>query len=114
MREVFVIGLKAVAGGTLVAAFALLSDRLKPKTLAGVFSGAPSVALASLGVTAAAMGSGKAAEAATSMFAGAVGMVVFCGLAVMIEQRIGSIASSALAWLAWAVTAGGVYWVMTR
>lgn len=114
MREAVIIGLKAIAGGTLVVAFALVSDRLKPKTLAGVFSGAPSVALASLGVTAVAMGSGKAAEAATSMFAGAVGMVAFCGLAVLIEQRLGSVASSALAWLAWLVAAGAVFWLMTR
>lgn len=114
MKEAVVIGLRAIAGGSLVVAFALISDRLKPKTLAGVFSGAPSVALASLAVTAVVMGSGKAAEAATSMFAGAAGMVAFCAVAVLIEQRLGSVASSALAWLAWAVTAGAVYWVMTR
>lgn len=42
------MGLKAVAGGGLVVAFSLVSDRLKPKALAGLFSGAPSVALASL------------------------------------------------------------------
>jgi hypothetical protein len=114
MREAVIIGLKAIAGGSLVVAFALLSDRIKPKTLAGVFSGAPSVALASLAVTAVAMGSAKADEAAHSMIAGAVGMLAFCGVAVLLETRTGAIVGSALAWVAWAVVAGAVYWFVLR
>jgi len=114
LKEVAVIGLKAIAGGSLVVAFALVSDRLQPKTLAGLFSGAPSVALASLAVTAAAMGAGKAGLAAHSMIAGAAGMVAFCGLAMVLEQKVGSITASGLAWLAWAVIAVAVYWFFLR
>lgn len=114
MHAVLVVGLKAVAGGMLVLGFALIAQRLQPRTLAGIFSGAPSVVLASLGVTATTLGSGKAAEAAHSMVAGAAGMVVFCGVAVLLEQRVGAITTSALAWIAWAMTAGGVYWAIGR
>jgi len=104
------IAAKAIAGGCLVVAFSMLSDRLKPKTLAGLFSGAPSVALASLALTAVAMGSGKTDVAATSMIAGAVGMVAFCAVAIALEQKVGAITSSALAWVSWAAAAGAVFW----
>lgn len=114
METVFVIGLKAVAGGVLVVAFSLIAQQLHPKTLAGLFSGAPSVALASLAVTAASLGSGKASEAAHSMVAGAAGMVAFCGVAVLLEQRVGAIASSAVAWVAWAIIAGAVFWGLSH
>jgi uncharacterized membrane protein (GlpM family) len=40
--------LKGLAGGTFVVAFALLGSVVKPKRLAGLFSAAPSVAIASL------------------------------------------------------------------
>jgi len=108
------IAAKAIAGGCLVVAFSMLSDRLKPKTLAGLFSGAPSVALASLGLTALAMGSGKTALAATSMIAGAAGMVAFCAVAIALEQKVGAITSSAMAWISWAAVAGAVFWFFLR
>ena len=108
------IAAKAIAGGCLVVAFSMLSDRLKPKTLAGLFSGAPSVALASLGLTALAMGSGKTAVSATSMIAGAAGMVAFCAVAIALEQKVGAITSSAMAWISWAAVAGAVFWFFLR
>jgi Protein of unknown function (DUF3147) len=37
-------------GGAAVSAFALLGDILRPKSLAGLFGAAPSVALATLGI----------------------------------------------------------------
>ena len=39
-------------GGALVSLFALLGDVLRPRRLAGIFGGAPSVALATLALTA--------------------------------------------------------------
>jgi uncharacterized membrane protein (GlpM family) len=41
------IVLRFVIGGMVVSLFALLSDLLKPKSFAGLFEAAPSVALAS-------------------------------------------------------------------
>lgn len=37
-------------GGAVVSVFSVLSDLFKPKTFAGLFGAAPSVALASLGL----------------------------------------------------------------
>ncbi len=44
------LAVKALAGGGLVVAFALLSEALSPKRFAGLFSAAPAVALAGLSV----------------------------------------------------------------
>jgi hypothetical protein len=43
--------LRFLIGGTLVSAFALIGDLLRPKSFAGLFGAAPSVALASLALT---------------------------------------------------------------
>ncbi len=45
-----------VVGGFIVTLFAALGDVLKPKSFAGLFGAAPSVALATLGLTIAADG----------------------------------------------------------
>jgi Protein of unknown function (DUF3147) len=40
-----------VVGGLVVSAFAIIGDLLKPKSFAGLFGAAPSVALATLSLT---------------------------------------------------------------
>lgn len=57
--------------------FALLSDLLKPKTFAGLFGAAPSVALASLGLTVMHEGSKAASLESRSMIMGAVALFVY-------------------------------------
>jgi len=44
--------LRFLIGGAVVCLFAALGDALKPKSFAGLFSAAPSIALASLGLAA--------------------------------------------------------------
>ena len=63
-----------LTGGTLVSAFALVGDILRPKRFAGLFGAAPSIALATLGLTIAAQGREYAAIEARSMIAGSVSM----------------------------------------
>ena len=41
-----------IIGGMIVSAFAIIGDVLKPKSFAGLFGAAPSVALATLAITA--------------------------------------------------------------
>jgi hypothetical protein len=43
---------RAILGGVVVSSFALLGDVLKPKSFAGLFGAAPSVALATLALAA--------------------------------------------------------------
>ena len=47
----FEYSLRFVAGGIAVSAFAVLGDTLRPKSFAGLFGAAPSIALATLLIT---------------------------------------------------------------
>jgi hypothetical protein len=64
--------LRFVIGGVVVSAFAALGDVLKPKSFAGLFGAAPSIALATLGLTIASKGKIYAATEGRSMIAGAL------------------------------------------
>ena len=48
MSEIGTLAVRALAGGLLVAAFAVLGEILVPKRFAGIMSAAPSVAIANL------------------------------------------------------------------
>jgi hypothetical protein len=69
--------LRMVMGGIFVSSFALLADVLKPKSFAGLFGAAPSVALATLMLTIHAEGVSYAAEEARSMTGGAIAFGVY-------------------------------------
>ncbi|HZU61434.1 MAG TPA: DUF3147 family protein, partial [Solirubrobacteraceae bacterium] len=77
MHDVAILAIKAVAGGSLVVAFALLSQALEPKRFAGLFGAAPSVALAGLTVTLLDKGSHDARLEGLGMLAGAAGMIAY-------------------------------------
>ena len=67
MKEIL---LRAMVGGVVVSAFALLGDWLKPKSFAGLFGAAPSVALATMILTVMKQGKGYASVEARSMLLG--------------------------------------------
>jgi len=79
--------IRFLVGGLVVSAFALLGDLLKPKSFAGLFGGAPSVALATLALTAAGNGASYAATEARSMIAGAVAFFVYAFLVTWLMMR---------------------------
>jgi hypothetical protein len=66
-----------LVGGVIVSLFAELGDVLKPKSFAGLFGAAPSVALATLGLTIFTNGKIYAAAEARSMAAGSVAFFVY-------------------------------------
>ena len=68
--------LRFLIGGAVVSFFAALAEMLRPKSFAGLFSAAPSVALATLGITIAHHGAAYAATEARSMVCGA--LAFFC------------------------------------
>ena len=74
-------------GGLVVSAFALIGDLLKPKSFAGLFGAAPSVALATLGLTVAKEGASYAATEARSMIAGSIAFFVYASLVSWILMR---------------------------
>ena len=64
--------LRFLIGGAMISSFALLGDVLRPKSFAGLFGAAPSIALASVGLTVAQHGRVYAAVEARSMTLGAL------------------------------------------
>jgi len=74
-------------GGIVVSAFAALGDVLKPKSFAGLFGAAPSIALATLGLTIAANGKMYAATEARSMIAGALVFFLYAWLCSWLMLR---------------------------
>lgn len=114
MKDLPLLLIRVLAGGALVAAFAMLGDTLKPKMFAGLFSGAPSVATVSLVITGLAMGPVKASTYATGMIAGAIGLVFYSLAAAWLVERLNAVVGSAVAWGAWLVPAAIVYVVFLR
>ena len=68
-------------GGALVSLFALIGDIVRPKRFAGIFGGAPSVALATLALTAAKSGPLTASLEARSMILSSLGFVLYVCIA---------------------------------
>jgi uncharacterized membrane protein (GlpM family) len=96
--------LRFLAGGLAVSIFALLGDVLRPKSFAGLFGAAPSVALATLALTISEHGSDYVATEARSMVIGAIAFMLFsattCQLLMRLEWRAWAASSTAiLVWL---------------
>lgn len=99
--------LRFLAGGIVVSAFALLGDLFKPKSFAGLFGAAPSVALATLGLAVATQGPLYAATEARSMTGGAVGFFVYasCVCWVMMRYKLPALVATTVLILVWLATA---------
>lgn len=69
MEEVI---LRFLIGGVIVSAFAVIGDVFEPKSFAGIFGAAPSVALATLALTINSNGKNYAATELRSTIVGAV------------------------------------------
>lgn len=110
------IALRVIIGGVVVSAFALLADLLKPKSFAGLFGAAPSVALATLVLTVMKEGRAYASIEARSMVLGAVAFVLYaCVVSRMLIRRdwpVLSATSFALVW--WFGCAFGLWFAVSR
>jgi hypothetical protein len=84
MKEIL---LRFVIGGAVVSGFAILGGVFKPKSFAGLFGAAPSVALATLTLTLASDGRAYAAREARSMIVGAVAFFVYASLISGLTMR---------------------------
>jgi hypothetical protein len=114
LKDIALLLIRVLAGGSLVVAFAMLGDMLKPKMFAGLFGAAPSVATASLLVSGLAMGASKDEKYATGMIAGAIGLVAYSAAAAVAVKHLGAVTGSIVAWVAWLVPAAAVYWWWLR
>ncbi|PYY00785.1 MAG: hypothetical protein DMG64_16130 [Acidobacteria bacterium] len=110
------IAIRFIIGGLFVTAFAVIGDVFKPKSFAGIFGAAPSVALATLGLTIAKNGSDYAALEAHSMIAGAGALLVYCVIVTWLLKRkhLRALPATSSAIVAWFVVAFGAWYLWLR
>lgn len=114
MREVAILAVRALLGGTFVALFAVLGEMLRPKSFAGVFAAAPSVALASLLITDVTKGEAAVWASAVGMIGGAVAMLAACVVGIDAVKRFRALRGALAAVGVWVLVAAGLYVVALR
>jgi len=103
-------------GGFFVSGFSILGTVFKPKSFAGLFGAAPSVALATLALTVRTDGASYAALEARSMLAGTAAFFVYAWCAVILLHRERPETKLATAGLlvVWFVVAMSLWWAFLR
>ena len=106
--------IRLLVGGVVVSAFAVLGEVLRPKSFAGLFVAAPSVALATLGIAVVQHGAAYASIQSSVMVAGAVALASY-GLIVchlLMSARLRALPATALGTTAWLLAAFGLWAVV--
>jgi len=105
-----------LVGGTVVSLFAAVSDALKPRTFAGIFGAAPSVALASLVLTYRSQGADYVALEGRSMIAGAAALFVYTAASSRLIRRtsVSAWASTIGLWSVWLIVALALWALLLR
>ena len=99
-----------LAGGAAVSAFAILGDVLRPKSVAGLFGAAPSVALATLTLAFWKEGPAYVMSESRSMLLGSVALAVYCFVVcqLLIRGRLSALSATLSALVAWLGVALGL------
>ncbi len=113
MLQLFV---RFIVGGIVVSVFAVLGDVLKPKSFAGLFGAAPSVALATLGLAIHACGKEFGSIESRSMIAGALAfcLCAYVSSRVLAKCRLSAAAVSIGALGIWLFAAVGAWLLVLR
>lgn len=114
MDDVAVTALKAFNGGVFVVAFALLGEVARPKRFAGLFSAAPSIALANLTVIALAVGAEEAQRQSNGMVVGAIALVIATAAGILAVKHWRALRGAVAVCLVWLFVAGVGYLVVLR
>ncbi|MFZ1139736.1 MAG: DUF3147 family protein [Candidatus Sulfotelmatobacter sp.] len=111
-----VILIRFLIGGVAVSMFAVLGDLFKPKSFAGLFGAAPSIALATLGLTVASDGRHYAATEANSMIAGAIAFFIYasCVNWMLVRGRFTALLVTISSLPVWAVAAFGLWYLWLK
>jgi hypothetical protein len=108
--------IRFLVGGLFVSAFSALGIIFKPKSFAGLFGAAPSVALATLALTVGTKGPLYAATEARTMLAGAAAFFVYAWCAMFLLHRYKpptTVVTSALLFL-WLAVALSLWFLFLR
>ncbi len=106
--------LRIVIGGTVVSSFAILGELLKPKSFAGLFGAAPSVALASLYLAVKQHGTTYASLEGRWMIVGAFAFFIYASVVsrLMTRRKWAALPVTAAALLLWLGVSLGLYGLM--
>lgn len=102
--------LRFIAGGIAVSAFAVLGDILRPKSFAGLFGAAPSIALATILITVSQKGAPFVAAESRSMIVGAFALAAYTWtVCLQIKKlRMSSLWAAMFALVVWFAVALGI------
>jgi hypothetical protein len=107
--------IRFVVGGIAVSFFAVFGDMLRPKSFAGLFGAAPSIAMATLlGIAIAQHGKAYAATEARSMMIGAIALWLYSsGVCWLMERhRVSALPATCTMMALWLVCALGLQWLL--
>ncbi|HEX4808668.1 MAG TPA: DUF3147 family protein [Bryobacteraceae bacterium] len=110
------MAIRFLIGGAIVSAFAVLGSLFKPKTFAGLFGAAPSVAIATVILTLGKKGPAYAALEARSMLAGALALCCYCIFVVFLleKRRVPALRSTVFSMAVWFCVAFGLWSVLLK
>jgi hypothetical protein len=102
-------------GGVIVSLFAVLAEMFRPKSFAGLFGAAPSIALATIGITVAAHGKTYAALEARSMIFAAIAFLAYaaCVSQVLVRVRMRALFATVALMPVW-FAASAAFWLIVR
>ena len=102
--------LRFLAGGVAVSVLAAFGDMLRPKSFAGLFGAAPSIALATLFITLWQKGPPVAALEGRSMIVGALALAAYSWTVCVLLERfmLTSLTATLAAYAVWFAIAFGV------
>jgi hypothetical protein len=106
--------IRFLAGGLIVTAFATLGEIFKPKTFAGMFGAAPSIAIVSLGLVYVKRGGADTVVEARWMAIACAAMLAYCATAVVLTRarEVPVWAAAAGSWAAWFAVAIALWWTL--
>lgn len=110
------LGIRFLVGGIVVSVFSVIGDVITPKSFAGIFSAAPSVALATVGLTLFVHGGSYAGTEGRSMVVGGLALLI-AGLVagwLILRRHVNALTSAGVSWLVWLAVAFGVWAVALR
>jgi len=108
--------IRFVVGGFVVSFFSVLGDMLKPKSFAGVFGAAPSVALATVFLTVTKQGNVYTSVEARSMILGAVAFLAYACVVMRIlsKGKWSALVATGSSMLVWVAVAFGLWLAVLR
>ncbi len=105
-----------VIGGVIVSAFAAIAEMARPKSFAGLFGAAPSIALATLGLSIAQHGRDYAATETRAMVLGAIAFFCCASIAsrLLVRHKTSALATTSALMPVWLAISLSLWFLTLR